>query len=542
MIKKRNVLFFKLFLCLAVFSIAQSQKFTRHDTLRGYLSPERTWFDVMQYELFVMFDIPNKSISGACQMTFKKKMNHTIMQIDLQQPMIMDSILFHNKKMSFKRDSNTFFIDLKKSFIKSFDSIQFFYHGMPAIAKNAPWDGGFIYKKDANKKDWIAVACQGFGASSWWPCKDHQSDEPDSGMKVMMAYPDSLVGISNGRLIDEMNGERHFKASTWEVKNPINSYDFTFYLGDYVSWKDTMMGEKGVLDLEYYVLRSNLEKAKKQFQVVKPMLHAFEYWMGPYPFYEDGYKLVDAPYLGMEHQSAVAYGNQYKMGYLGRDRSGTGHGLLFDFIIVHESGHEWFGNNITAKDVADNWIHEGFTTYTETMFAEQLFGKEKAWAYCRGQRKNIQNDKPCIGTYNVQQEGSDIYDKASNMIHTIRQVVNDDKVFRNMIREMNKQFYHQAIETGDIEKFMSTYTKMDLSKIFDQYLRSSQAPKLEYAMSGKNIKYRWNCNVAKFNMPLKIMVDNNEKWIYPTDTWKILEANELKVDENFYIKLEKVEG
>ncbi len=541
---KQNKLYFLFFFVLNFYVsiLAQTPKFTKYDSLRGYLFPERAWYDVLKYDLTVEFDIAHKSIKGSNQITFKKVASNSIMQIDLQQPMVLDSVLFHQNKLSFQRDSNVFFIDFKNANnIAIMDSLKLFYHGQPTIAKNPPWDGGFVYKKDENNKAWVAVACQGFGASAWWPCKDHQTEEPDNGMTITLIYPDTMKGISNGRLVAEQTINKTWTASKWQVKNPINSYDVTFYLGDYVQFSDTMNGVNGKLDIAYFVLRHNLEKAKKQFEVVKPMLRAFEDWMGPYPFYEDSYKLVDAPYLGMEHQSAVAYGNKYKMGYLGRDRSGTGNGLLFDFIIVHETGHEWYGNSITAKDVADEWIHEGFTTYTETMFAENMFGKSKAWAYVRGQRRNIQNDAPCIGTYGVQSSGSDTYDKAANMLHTIRQVVDNDKVFKRMIKHMNKTFYHQTVTSDEIEKFMTKQGKKDLSKIFDQYLRATQPPKLEYKIVDNKIMYRWNCNIAQFNMPLKVSINNKSKWIHPTDDWKKLKAKELLVDENFYIKLEKIE-
>jgi aminopeptidase N len=528
---------------------AQSQKFTKYDSLRGSILPERAWYDVLKYDLTVKFDIQNKSIAGKNTMIFENTFfSRSVntpqwMQIDLQKPMILDSAVFHSKLLSFKRDSNVYWIDFGlPNFTNSIDSIELYYHGSPIKAKNAPWDGGFVYKKDANGKDWVAVACQGLGASVWWPCKDHQTEEPDNGMTITLSYPKDLVGISNGRKI-ATGANADMAWSKWEVKNPINSYDVTFYLGDYTSWTDTMMGEKGVLNIEYYVLKDNLEKAQKQFQIVKPMLHAFEDWMGPYPFYEDSYKLIDAPYLGMEHQSAVAYGNQYKMGYLGRDRSGTGNGLLFDFIIVHETGHEWYGNSITAKDVADEWIHEGFTTYTETLFAENLFGKNKAWAYVRGQRKNIQNDAPPIGTYGVQSSGSDTYDKASNMIHTIRQVIDNDQLFKQMIRNMNSQYFHQTVTSDEIEKFMTQYSKKDLSKIFDQYLRTSQPPRLEIKKKGKNWLYRWNCNVANFNMPLKTRMGEDWRWIYPKDKWKLFKASpnqSFEVDPNFYIIVEEL--
>jgi aminopeptidase N len=385
----------------------------------------------------------------------------------------------------------------------------------------------------------MSVACQGLGASVWYPCKDHQSDEPNAGASLTINVPDTLVAVANGKLKSKKvnNGLASYK---WEVNNPINNYNIIPYIGRYVNFTETYKGEKGNLVSDYWVLDYNLEKAKKQFKQAPMTLKAFEYWFGPYPFYEDGFKLVEAPHLGMEHQSAVAYGNKFENGYLGRDLSGTGIGLKWDFIIVHEVGHEWFGNNITTNDVADMWVHEGFTSYSETLFTEFHFGKKDANQYVIGNRKNIENKAPMIGIYGVNREApsSDIYYKGANLLHTIRQIINDDNRFRNILRGLNKNFYHQTVTTKQIEQYISKQSGKDLSKIFDQYLRNKKLPTLKLDVDGNKLKYKWDNVIEGFNMPVKL---TNGKWLYPTGKWQEISITQknINVDPNFYIEVDK---
>ncbi len=390
----------------------------------------------------------------------------------------------------------------------------------------------------------MSVACQGLGASVWYPCKDYQGDEPDSGASLSITVPNTLVAVGNGRLKDKTINHDGTATYRWEVKDPINNYNIIPYIGKYVTWHDDYFGEKGKLDCDYWVLDYNLEKAKKQFVQADSMLHCFEYWMGPYPFYEDGYKLVEAPHLGMEHQSAVAYGNKFANGYLGRDLSGTGWGLHWDFIIVHESGHEWFGNNITTKDLADMWVHEGFTNYSETLYTDCQDGIEAGNDYCTGTRKRIVNDKPIIAHYGVNEEGSgDMYYKGGNMLHTIRQIINDDSLFRQIWRGLNKEFYHQTVTSKQIEEYISLHAIRDFSKVFDQYLRTTQIPTLEYKINGNMISYRWITCIKGFDMPLKIN-SGTAQWIGPTEQWQTLKkgnGQEFTVDRNFYINLKKAD-
>jgi aminopeptidase N len=390
----------------------------------------------------------------------------------------------------------------------------------------------------------MSVACQGLGASVWYPCKDHQSDEPDSGASLTITVPDTLIAVGNGRLKEKIMNANHTATYTWSIVNPINNYNIIPYIGKYVTWHEDYHGEKGKLDCDYWVLDYDLEKAKKQFTQVDTMLKCFEYWMGPYPFYEDGYKLVETPHLGMEHQSAVAYGNKFMNGYLGRDLSGSGWGNNWDYIIVHESGHEWFANNITSNDIADMWIHEGITDYSETLFVDCQYGNEAGNAYTQGLRRTIRNDKPIIGTYGVNQEGSgDMYNKGNNIMHMVRQIIDNDSVFRNILRGLNETFYHKTVDSKDIENYITKRSGKDLSKLFDQYLRTTQIPTLEYKIEGEKLSYRWTNCINGFNMPVKLA--KSGQWITPGVDWKetTLTAamkNDFQVDNNFYITVKKV--
>ena len=472
--------------------------------------------------------------------------NGSKMQIDLQEPMQLDAAIFQGKKLPAIREGNVYWITFPKPIEKGARiSLDLQFSGKPREAIRPPWDGGWIWKKDENGRPWMSVACQGLGASVWYPCKDHQSDEPDSA-SLTMVVPDSLMAVGNGRLRTQLKQKNGKTAYTWAVVNPINNYNIIPYIGKYVEFSETFSGEKGKLDCNYWVLDHDLAKAKEQFRQASQMLKCFEHWFGPYPFYEDGYKLVESPHLGMEHQSAVAYGNKFKNGYLGRDLSGTGWGLKWDFIIVHESGHEWFANNITTNDIADMWIHEGFTNYSETLFTTCEFGKEAGNDYVIGTRKLIQNDKPIIGYYGVNQEGSgDMYYKGGNLLHTVRQVINDDEKFRSILRGLNKTFYHKTVDSRDVEAYFTRESGKDLGKIFDQYLRTTQIPVLEYKMSASGVQYRWMNTIEGFNMPIKLG-GSKEIWLMPGAEWKTFtpadgyDGSDFSVDRNFYIQTKKI--
>lgn len=520
-----------------------NKKFTKQDTLKGSNTEFRNFWDVKKYELSVEPNFEQKSIKGNNKISFEilNDVLNPVFQIDLQRPMKADKIECSFPTVDgFKRDGDFIFISSKKNFKKGEKyTIDITYSGNPTIAKNAPWDGGWVFTKDEKGNPWMSVADEGIGASVWLPVKDIWSDEPENGIVMKIITPSDLVGIGNGRLTSKKteNGKNIF---TWEVKNPINAYSIIPNIGKYVNFKDSYAGEKGKLDLDYWVIDYNLDRAKKQFQQVKPMLKAFEYWFGPYPFYEDSYKLVDSPYLGMEHQSNIAYGNQYVNGYLGNDLSGTGVGLNWDYIIVHESGHEWFANNITAKDQADMWIHESFTMYSEVLFTEDYMDKKSADIYAQGIQNNIANDIPIIGKYGVRNEGSgDMYPKGASMIHTMRQIMNDDVKFRQILRGLNKDFYHQTITTEQIEKYISEKAGIDFSTVFDQYLRTTKVPVLEYSQNGTELKYRFTNTVKNLKLPVKF----GNQTISPTESWQkttLKSGQPVEFNKNYYLRYNKV--
>ncbi|MET3732018.1 M1 family metallopeptidase [Moheibacter stercoris] len=538
-----------LFLCLPAKSQVLNHKtlFTKQDSLRGSNNDFRNWWNVLHYDISIEADFDQKFIKGKNILKFEveKNVSKQILQIDLQEPMKITSALLNGKKLkNMVREGNVYFLTFNEKLQKNKSyQLEMKFEGNPRVAKNAPWDGGWIFKKDKNGNPWMSVACQGLGASVWFPNKDYLGDEPDKGARLTMIVPKNMMGIAMGNLKKVVHSENS-DSYTWEVVNPINNYNIIPYIGKYAEIKDSYQGEKGNLPLSYWVLDYNVEAATHQFQQTKPMLKHFEHWFGPYPFYEDGFKLVESPHLGMEHQSAIAYGNHFENGYLGRDLSGSGWGLKWDFILIHESGHEWFGNNITNKDVADMWIHESFTAYSETLHTQELFGVEAGNDYVIGTRVNILNDIPMIGHYGVNQEGSgDIYYKGANMIHTFRQLLEDDELFRQILREMNSTFYHKTVTTKEIEDFMSVKSKIDLTEFFHQYLRTTQIPILEYSITGNELMYRWTNVVDGFDMPLKIAKTN--KWIYPTQQWKTEKLDSetgknFKIDRNFYIQTKNI--
>lgn len=543
--KKHFILLFLVFSFLqnstaqALLSKLDTQ-FTRQDSLRGTITKERSWWDLKYYHLDVKVNPKDSTIVGSNTIRYQVVEEYNLMQIDLQAPMTINKIVQDGIRLNYTQEGNVYYIKMEATQkVGAIKEITIFYGGKPKVAVNPPWDGGITWKKDTNGKLFIASSCQGLGASVWWPNKDHMYDEVEN-MLISINIPGDLMDVSNGRLQSVKKLKDGTKTYNWYVSNPINNYGVNINIGDYVSFSEKFKGEKGVLDCTYYVLKDNLARAKEQFKDVPRMLQAFEHWFGPYPFYEDSYKLVEAPYLGMEHQSSVTYGNGFKNGYLGRDLSGTGWGLKFDFIIIHESGHEWFANNITYKDIADMWIHESFTNYSESLFLEYFYGKEAGYTYVRGLRKNIENDKPIIGAYNVNNEGSsDMYYKGANMLHTLRQVVNDDVKWRSILRGLNSTFYHQTVTTKQIEEYLSKEVGMNLESFFNQYLRDTRIPTLEYYFKDEILGYRWTNCVSNFYMPVKVEINGQEQWLKPNSEWQRKSTNKkeskISIDKNFYV-------
>ncbi len=511
---------------------------TRQDSLRGSITPEREWWDLTYYHLDIKVEPDKKFISGSNTVGYKVLKSNKTMQIDLQEPMKITSVISNGKPLKFNREGNAYFIELKSKQKKNdVNYIEIFYEGFPKEAIRAPWDGGLSWAKDDNGNHFIATSCQGLGASVWWPNKDHMYDEVDS-MLISVNVPKQLTNVSNGRLRKVTEHKDNTKTFDWFVTNPINNYGVNINIGDYVSFSKVYKGEKGNLDIDNYVLSYNLEKAREQFKQVPMMIEAFEHWFGPYPFYEDSFKMVEVPYLGMEHQSSITYGNKYQNGYLGRDLSGSGWGLKFDYIIIHEGGHEWFANNITYKDIADMWVHEGFTCYSENLYVDYFFGKQASAEYVIGTRRGISNRKPIIGQYDINREGSgDMYSKGANLLHTIRQLAKDDEVWRKTLRGLNKEFYHSTVTTGEIEEYISKSIGMDLSKVFDQYLRDYRVPVFEYEITNGLLMYRWNDVIDGFDMPIEVIIDGENKVLNPTSEFKNIPIKNLNinVNNNYYV-------
>ena len=532
------------FICFGlVFSLTQAQvlnhkkEFTLQDTLRGSNTHFRDWWDVKHYDLCIDVDDKQKKITGVNIIHFDvtKKDHNNLMQIDLQEPMQIRQVQLNGKVTEFARDGNVFFVKTDNLLKAKKNELKINFYGHPHEAKNAPWDGGWIFTQDELGRPWMSVAVQGLGASAWFPNKDYQGDEPDSGVKFELIVPDGLMGVANGKLIATRKVNNKKRGFTWEVKSPINNYNIIPSIGHYNNIKKNYKGKKGNLDLNYYVLDYNMGKALVHFDQNESMLDCFEDWFGPYPFYQDSYKMIEAPHLGMEHQSGIAYGNQFMNGYLGRDVSGSGHGLAWDFIIIHEAGHEWFGNNITANDVADMWVHEAFTSYAETLYTECKLGKKAADEYNIGIRQNIQNDKPIVGIYGVQQEGSgDMYYNGANMIHTLRTWLNDDVKFKSILRGLNKDFYHQTVDGKDIETYIAKHSGLDLNVFFDQYLRTIQIPVLETKIENNQLHYRYVNVLDGFNMPLRL---TNGQEIKPHKNFQVFNgnSNDFKVLPTYYI-------
>ncbi len=536
---------------LVLFTQLAQAQYTRQDTLRGKLSPLRTCYDVYFYDLALRVNPDEKSIKGSSAIHFKVVEDFQKMQIDLFENLSIEKILYQDKPLQFVREGNATFIDLGQTLKKGDKaSIEIHYGGKPRPARRAPWDGGFSWKKDKNNHHWIGVSCEGLGASVWWPNKDHLSEESDS-MRIACEVPSELWCIANGQDRGKTELADGYTRYEWFVSYPINNYNVTLNIGKYAHFSEVYVAQDGdSLDLDYYVLEYNLEKAKKQFEQVKPMLACYEKYFGKYPFWKDGFALVETPYLGMEHQGAVAYGNEYKQGYLGTDLTGSGHGLKFDYIIIHEVGHEYWGNSVSCKDHAELWIHESFCTYTEGLYVECMFGKEAGYEYLYGYTKNIGNRQPIIAPLDVNADGSgDMYPKGAVMLHTLRNVVNNDKKWFQLLMDISQDFKIKNTDTDELVAYISKKLGTDYTYFFDQYLRNTSVPVLEYTLetNKKNtiLKYRWRAEVSDFKMPVQIQVaEGKYEEIRPTTTWQEksfktpLKELTLK-PKSYYVLLEK---
>jgi aminopeptidase N len=520
---------------------AQTRAFTRADTLRGSITPERAWWDVTFYDLHLRLDPSDSTVRGHNAITYRITGKSRDLQIDLQQPLRVDSVVQAGRRLTARREGNALFVrPTGRQRVGETATITVYYSGKPQVAKNPPWDGGLIWSRGSGGEPWISVACQELGASVWWPTKDTQADEPDS-QRVALTVPDSLQALGNGRL---RGVERGPDGTTyeWFVSDPINNYAVSAYVGRYAQMNETFMGEDGALTVTLWPLAANLERAREQFTQVRPVLRCFEHWFGPYPWYRDGYQLIEAPHLGMEHQSAVAYGNGYHNGYKGKDLSGTGWGLTWDFIIVHETAHEWFGNNLTTADIADMWVHESFANYSESLYTECLFGTAAGAEYVIGTRALIRNDAPIVGTYGVNARGSgDMYPKGGNMLHTIRHIIGDDARWTRILRGLNREFRHQIVTGRQVQEYITVQAGVPLGKVFEQYLTTTRVPAFEYRLEGSRLSYRWADVVPGFAMPVQVRVSSDSTVrLTPTESWQtavlpLRHPEDFAVDPNFYV-------
>jgi len=522
-----------------------TRAYTRADTLRGsFDTPQRAWWDVTFYDLHVAVNPPDSSIKGYNGITYRVLTPAQVLQVDLQVPLVVDSMVQDGKALKYRRDGNAFFVTLvSPQRAGESKRLTVYYHGKPQPAKRPPWDGGFTWGTDSLGNPWIVSTDEGIGASIWWPNKDTEADEPDS-MRIATTVPDPLVSVGNGRLRSIHNNGNGTTTYEWFSVNPINNYAINVAIGKYEHYTELYLGERGTLTMDFWPLAYHVDAAKKQWAQARPMMACFENWFGPYPWYEDGYKLIEVSNNGMEHQTAVTYGNGFANGYRGRDASGTGYGMKWDFIIVHESAHEWFANNITFKDHADMWVHESFANYSEALYTECLFGTKAGAEYAVGVRRGIRNDRPIVPpTRGVNASGSgDMYPKGGTMLHMMRQIVEDDTKWRNILRGLNKTFWHQTVLGSQIQDYMIKESGKDLSKVFEQYLTTTKIPVFEYAVEGGTVRYRWANVVPGFNMPIKVRLAGEAyEWVKPTEQWQsakfaLPSVADFKLDVNFYVE------
>jgi aminopeptidase N len=513
---------------------------TRAAILRGAYGPYRANNDLLYYHLDVRVDPEQKSLSGKNTIRFRMLRDGNRIQFDLQEPLAVDKILYGTTALKYERDSGAVFVDFPETLHAGRTySIDFYYSGHPVETGRF---GGITFKKDPSGHEWINTACEGIGASIWWPNKDQWRDEVEN-MDISVAIPNGLVDVSNGKFVGKTDLGDGYTRWDWHVSYPINNYDVSLNIGNYVHFSDKL----GDLPLDFYVLPQDLDKAKVQFSQAKGMIEAYQHYFGPYPFAKDGYKLIEAPYSGMEHQSAVTYGNLFENGYLGRDWTGVGISPRFDFIIIHESGHEWFGNSITAADPSDMWIHEGWTTYLESLYVEYRWGKADAIRYLSGYKPKIFNQRPIVAERGVNAEPTeDQYFKGALMLNTLRSVIDDDAKWFALIHDLYQHFKYQNIMTEDIVAYCNQRTGMNLTPIFNQYLRHAQIPRLEllFGEAPGTVMYKWRADEDDFAMPVRVGTPDHWQIIHPTTHWQTMQTplskDDFQVDtDHYYVDVNK---
>jgi aminopeptidase N len=537
------------FVCLSLFVFAalaaaqapSPQAPSRANILRGEYSQWRANNDLLSYDLDIRVDPEKKFISGKNTIRFKMLKDDTRIQLDLFANLNVDKILHGGTEMKYARELGTVFVDFPSPLKKgSVQAIEFYYSGFPQETGRF---GGISFRKDPAGRHWITTACQGIGASIWWPNKDQQRDEVES-MQLHVAVPGTLTDVSNGRFVGKTDLGDGYTRYDWAISYPINNYNVSLNIGTYEHFSDRLDD----LTLDFYCLPENLEKAKRQFAQARPMLEAFQKYFGGYPFKRDGYKLIEVPYSGMEHQSAVTYGNRFANGYLERDWTGVGVSLKFDFIIIHESAHEWFGNSITGSDISDMWIHEGWATYAECVYVEAMFGREDALKYTNGYKSKVRNKQPIITARGVNQTPpQDQYFKGALFLNTLRSVIDNDARWWKLLRDYCERFKYRNIMTEDVVKFFNQQAGRNLTPIFDQYLRHAALPVLElrFQESDGSVSYRWKADLKEFAMPVKVGRRTEWQTIRPTTEWKTMKTGVKKEEfevatDLYYIEVNKL--
>ena len=505
--------------------------YTHADTLRGSNGPGRDWWDASFYDLHVRVNPADSSIRGWNGITYRVLKPAGTMQIDLQMPLEIDSIVQDRRKLTWRRDGNAFFVALRTA-QRAGDTraLRVYYHGQPGHDRPRP--AGFLWAHDSLGGWWLATTDEGIGASVWWPVKDYPADEPDS-QRIAITVPDPLIDVSNGRLRGTTHNADGTTTFEWFVADPINLYDVAVNAGRYTHYSDTLAGESGPLSLDFWPLEYHADTARGQWKQATPMLKCFEHWYGPYPWYRDGYKLIEQSYLGMEHQSGIAYGNRFLKGYLGRDLSGTGLGLSWDYIVIHESAHEWFGNAVSAADVSDMWIHEGWATYLECLYVEYTFGHDDYVKYTNGYKSHVQNREPIITFPGLHREPpQDMYFKGALMLHTLRSVIDDDAKWTALLHDLYQEFKYKNIGTTDVVGFVNRRLGMNLTPFFDEYLRHATLPQLDLAFdqAAGTVSYRWSADEMAFAMPIRVGQHDHWQVIRPTTAWQTMKTSLSKSD------------
>lgn len=492
---------------------------TPEDLRRGEYGRYRANNDLRHYTLDVRVDPAAKTIAGSNQIRFTMLQDDTRIQLELYANFRIDAITLDATTLKYERAANTLYIDVPQTLRKGRTyTVTVKYAGAPQEIGRF---GGLAFRTDPSGKPWITTANEGDGSSVWWPSKDQWRDEPDEGIDIRVAVPNGLTDVSNGKFMGKTDLGDGYTRWDWRVHYPINSYNVSLNIAEYVHFSETL----GDLPLDYYVLPGSLEKAKVQFAQAKPMIEAFQKYVGPYPFPKDGYKLIEVPYSGMEHQSAVTYGNRFANGYLERDWTGVGISPKFDFIIIHESGHEWFGNAVSAADVSDMWIHEGWTTYLECVYVEALFGHDDALTYTNAYKKKVGNKEPVITQRGIHRDPTqDMYFKGALFLHTLRGIVDDDARWWQLVRDTYSTFKYRNIMTEDLVRFFNQQLKQDLTPVFNQYLRRAELPRLEltFDTSASTVAYRWNAAEPGFAMPIKVGTAGRWRTVRPTADWQVM--------------------